>query len=101
MEDKKENTTEDTKEDTKEDSGDGDKPKAVGLIDGANTAAERVEKAVSDLKKENDRTENIAAEMKLGGQAESGSVPTEKKEETPKEYNDRIDKEMSEGKHAD
>ena len=45
--------------------------------------------------------QKIQAEKLIGGVTDAG-VQTEKpKEETPKEYNDRIAKEISEGKHDD
>ena len=40
------------------------------------------------------------AKKALGGTTEAGQV-AKPVEETPKEYRDRIDKEISEGKHGD
>ena len=58
------------------------------------------------LKAENNRSEELLnrrekldAKRELGGESEAGNPKVEKKEETPKEYNDRIYKELSEGKH--
>ena len=42
----------------------------------------------------------LKAIEKVGGQTDQ-VVQSEKKEETPKEYNDRIEKEISEGKHGE
>ena len=81
------------KEPTPADSGKGDKSELVKQTEQANLAAERLEKAKEEL-------EAAEAKRRLGGGSEAGQ-PQEKKEETPKEYNDRIEKEISEGKHDD
>ena len=52
--------------------GDGDKPKANTKIDNANLAAERMENATKELKEQNDRSEQIAIDRKLGGETEGG-----------------------------
>ena len=81
-------TTEKTEPTT--DSGTGNKPEATGIL--AEVRKEREElvrereaanKAISELKE-------LKAIEVLGGGSEAGSVPAEKKEETPKEYKDRI-----------
>ena len=72
-------------------------------------AVEEAKKIAVDLKTENDRREKILEEEKkvmdrkeslnaLGG-GSPGGTDHKKPEETPKEYNDRIEKEISEGKH--
>ena len=81
------------KEPTSSDSGKGDKSELVKQTEQANLAAERLEKAKEEL-------EAAEAKRRLDGGSEAGQ-PQEKKEETPKEYNDRIEKEISEGKHDD
>ncbi len=81
-----------------EDSGEGDKPKTNQLIDDTNLAAKRLEDATKASQEERAIAEDSYNKMRLGGGSEAGQ-PAEKKEETPKEYNDRIEKEMSEGKH--
>lgn len=73
-----------------EDAGEGDKPEAVDPIAEA--------KAILDATRaENDRREKLLQEEKelkaikiIGGDSPAGSAPVEKKEETPKEYKDRI-----------
>jgi hypothetical protein len=58
---------------------------------------EDAREVVNRLKIENDRKEALilreeenAAKMLLGGKGEAGMEPVKKKEETPKEYADRI-----------
>ncbi len=71
----------------------GDKSALVKETEAANAAAERMEKATEEL--------NAAeAKRRLGGVTDAGQAPV-KKEETAIEYRDRIDKEISEGKHDD
>ena len=77
-------------EDSTEYTGERNKSSAGGLIDGANFAAQRVEKALANLRIENDRSEEIIAKQMLGGRTEAGQPRIEKKEETPKEYADRV-----------
>ena len=45
------------------------------------------------------RKEKLAADELLSGSSGGHVEPTPAKEETPKEYNDRVEKELSEGKH--
>ena len=68
----------------------GDKSNAELLIEKAQATA-------AVLKLENDRTEQlikrqeeILVRQALGGKSEAGSAPVAPKEETPKEYKDRI-----------
>lgn len=73
----------------KESTEDGDKPKTFTAIDDANLAAKRLEdanKIKSDLL---DREERLLAEAKLGGKSEGGEG-SNTKEETPKEYKDKV-----------
>ena len=99
-----EQTEEKTKEKKPEkptgDSEEGDKPKASTLVDDANTAAERLEKANERKAELLRQEEELMAKKALGGRAEAGQAPVVK-EETAIEYRDRIDKEISEGKHDD
>ncbi len=92
---------EENKQEPAENSGEGDKPKTASKIEQAREERKEFERATAERKAENDRSEALAEERALGGESEGGSQSVAKKEETPKEYNDRIDKEMSEGKHAD
>lgn len=68
------------------------KSKADIEIERINADTERIEKAIAD-------NANAKARLKLGGGSEAGSLQEKPKEETPKEYNTRIEKEISEGKH--
>ncbi len=56
------------------------------LIDSANKAAERVEKARDDLAKENDRMENLLARERLGGKTEGAPQVETEKTATPADY---------------
>jgi len=84
-------------EQTPADTGEGVQPETVSELDRADQIAER-------LKRENDRKEelltreeNLEARRRVGGVAEAGQQ-SKPKEETPKEYRARIEKEMREGK---
>ena len=89
--DEEKTETEEGAESTAENTDEGSKSEADKEVERLNADTERINKAIAE-------NENAKAKEKLGGVAEAGQV-AEKKEETPKEYNDRIDKEMSEGKH--
>ena len=67
-----------------------EEPKAIGLIDKANEATRRAEKAKEELKEQLDRQEEIAAKVQLAGRAEAGAERPKKQEETPQEYAQRI-----------
>ena len=72
-----------------EDTGDGDKSKTISELDRADSIVER-QKRENDRREEIlTREENLAARKAIGGESEAGK-PSEKKEETPKEYKDRI-----------
>ena len=68
---------------------------------------DEAKKVRDEIKSENDRREKILKEEQalkandmLGGTS-GGRVEPVTKEETPKEYNERIEKEIAEGKHDD
>lgn len=63
----------------------GSEPKTTELIDNANTAAERLEKATAEFKKENDRREALMAKERLGGRT-AMQQPEQPKEVDAKEY---------------
>ncbi len=88
-----EQTTEKTEEKKPEestgDSEEGNKPEVYKPIDDANLAAKRMEDANKERKALLDREEELAANRHLAGESEAGQ-PSEKKEETDKEYKDRI-----------
>ena len=96
--DEEKETKETKTENTEADTGEGDKPKATTLIGEANSAAERLEKANKEKSELLAREEDLEARKKLGGGSEAGK-PEEKKEETDKEYSDRIDQEVRDGKY--
>ena len=83
------------------DTGEGVQPKASTLVDDANTAAERLEKANERQAELLRQQEDLEARKALGGRSEAGQSPVEPKEETSKEYRERVEKEVSEGKHND
>ena len=89
------------KPESAEDTGEGDKYETTPVIERAREEREKLELATKAQKEENDRTEQIMAKKALGGTTEAGTQSEKPKEETPKEYRDRIDKEISEGKHDD
>ena len=97
----KEKITEKPQEESKDkpvDTPEGIQSKTVSTLDRADEIAERQERANAKRIEILDREEALAARKAVGGVTEAGK-PAEKKEETPKEYNDRIEKELSEGKH--
>ncbi len=100
MDETKEKTEEKKPEESTRDTKEGDKPKTSTLIDDANSAAKRLEEANERKAELLRQEEEFAAKRALGGRAEAGQTPVVK-EETAIEYRDRIDKEISEGKHDD
>ena len=72
------------------DTDNGDATKEIDNIDRANDAADRMERATERAKIENDRKEKLEINRTLGGKSEAGAVAPEKKEETPREYKDRV-----------
>jgi hypothetical protein len=56
------------------------------LIEDANLAAERLEKANKEHRELLERHEALLANQRLGGRAEAGIVQEKPKEETPQEY---------------
>jgi len=78
-----------TENTTTEDSNVGSEPQATGLIDGANAAAERLEKANQKQEELITRQEELTAKQMLAGTADAGKEP-EVKEETAAEYAKRV-----------
>jgi len=74
--------------------------KSVSIVDEAKAIRDEIVKAKEELKAENDRKEKIQSEEMLGGTS-GGSVEVKPKEETPKEYRERIEKEIEAGQHGD
>jgi len=80
---------ENQKEQPTDNSGKGNKPTSTPLINSANEAAERLEKANAVKDELLQREEELASQRTLGGRAEGGTE-TKPKEETPQEYAARV-----------
>ena len=89
-EEKKEEEPKEEKEEQQpaEDTGDRDKPTTTPLIDVANAAAERMEKANIETAKLLQRQEELEQRRALGGRSEV--APQEHKEETPEDYAKKV-----------
>ncbi len=72
-----------------ENTGEGDKPKTTTLVDEANSAAKRLEEANKRKAELLRQEEELEARRALGGRSEAGGEAT-KKEETPKEYMNKV-----------
>ncbi len=92
---------ENTNNESTEDTGEGDQPSKTPILDKADATVERMEAATKAQREENDRTEALLARQRLGGGSEAGKEVVEKKEETPKEYHERVKKQMAEGTFDD
>jgi len=68
----------------------GNKSKKINTIERANIAAERLEKANEEAREILARQEEIISKRILGGESEAGKEQEKPKEETPKEYAERI-----------
>ena len=71
------------------------------LIDVANAVAERIEKANVETARLLKEQVDLEARKALGGEGGGAAEIKPAPEETPKEYNDRIEKEIADGKHVD
>lgn len=82
--------TKETTDTPKEDAGAGNKPQTTPLIDIANAAAKRME----DANAETARLQEVQAErdqrIALGGRSNAGGEAVKPKEDTPKEYVDKV-----------
>lgn len=80
--------TKQTQEEIKpaEDTGERDKSEGTGLVDGANAAAQRLEKANEEKRKLLDREEKLLARRALSGTAEGAQQPPKKEEISDVEY---------------
>lgn len=65
-------------------------PASIDMIDQANEAAERLERANNRREELLQREEKLAIQKTLGGKAEAGIEPEKPKEETAEEYKNRI-----------
>ena len=66
------------------------KPKSVSIVDEARAIRDEIIKAKEELKSENDRKEKIHVNELLSSSAGIRVEPQPIKEETPREYKDRI-----------
>lgn len=73
-----------------EDSGEGSEPKAATLYERTNEATERLEKANAKTEELLNRQEELYEKQKLGGRAEAGAEAEKPKEDTPKEYAEKV-----------
>ena len=76
-----------TKGETTDNSGD---RKPTSVIEDANQAAARLEKANKEHRELMEKQEQIYAQQKLGGRSEAGHVSEKPKEETPQEYANKV-----------
>ena len=72
--------------------------KPISIYDKTEAIVKRQEEANKKTEELLGRQETLYANQRLAGTA-GGNVPVVAKEETPKEYNDRIDKEIEAGQH--
>jgi len=68
----------------------GDKPQGAEVLDTFNATAERLEKANEKGEELLRGNQELEARKRLGGQSDAGQPSEKPKEETPKEYADRI-----------
>ena len=68
----------------------GSEPKASTLVDEANSAAERMEKANERKTELLKQEEELMVKKTLRGVTEAGAAPLEKKEKTPAEYTKEV-----------
>lgn len=100
MSEKDTQETEETgKEETTSTKDDGVKYETTPVIERAREERQKLEAANTKREELLDREEAIMAKRELGGRAEAGSKTDENKEESPKEYRERVNKEMAAGKN--
>ena len=85
-------------EGTEDDSTKGIQQKTVSELDRADKIAERQARENDRREELLNREEALHARKMVGGITEAGQTKEKPKEETPKEYRARINKEMAEGK---
>ena len=64
--------------------------KPLSAVDKATEALAKLDAANAKMEENIARMEELTAEKMLSGQADAGSVPAAKKEETPLEYKERV-----------
>jgi len=77
-----------------------DNTQPLSLYDKTEAIVQRQEAANKKTEELLERQEKLHANQRLAGTS-GGHIEEIKKEETPKEYRERIDKEIVEGKHND
>ena len=87
--DEKEAKTE-NKEETVENNDDGVQQQTISELDRADQIAERMARENQARKEILDREEALEARRRVGGVTEAGQIQEKPKEETPKEYKDRV-----------
>ena len=85
-----EETTEEKQEDPIVDTPKGDKPKTPSIIDQADSMSKVMAHQITEMRQLLQRQEEISARRLLQGDTEAGNPSTKPKEETAKEYKDRI-----------
>ena len=97
-EEKETNETGKEQKASEKDNNAGNKYETTPVIERAREERERMDAANTKKEELLDREEAIMAKRALGGTTEAGQSQEKTKEETPKEYRARINKEMAEGK---
>ena len=83
---------EEKKPTTPEDAGKGSEPKAATLVDEANSAAERLEKANERKAELLRQEEELAAKKALGGRSEAGAQAVKPKKLSDTEYAEALER---------
>ena len=73
----------------------------TNILEDARTERKLMDEQLERRERLIEREEAIAAANTLGGQSEAGQEPIKQKEESPKEYRQRVDKELREGTFND
>lgn len=79
-----------TTEQPNKNSNEGGKPKATSVLDEANSVKEELGKMLSEHRELLKRQEELMAQQMLRGKSSANVEDEKPKEETPKEYRDRI-----------
>jgi len=87
----KEEVTPNKPEDPIKDKDAGTPTKEKTIVDEAREERKLMEEERKKVKEENDRTEKLASERELGGKSSMSKAPA-KKEDTPEEYAEKLDR---------
>ena len=85
----KEDTSEE-EQDTESNTDEGDKSEENNLIQQAREEREKLEATIKEREKQIEKEEELATRLELGGGSRAGRKVKKPKEETPKEYKDKI-----------